>query len=297
MAQVAANGIAIEYEESGARDAPALLVINGLTCQLTWPTEGFYEGLAAAGFRVIRFDNRDIGRSTKLSGAGVPNIAAVRRQLAAGERPTLPYTLDDMAEDAVGLLDALGVARAHVVGFSMGGSIAQILAPAHPRRVASLVLMSATSNAPGLPPPPPEVAAVFTARPAKPGDRESVIDAAVAAKRTLGSRTLPTDEAVLRRAAARDIDRGIDAAGLIRQSTASFAGGSRAALVATIAAPTLVIHGDEDPLRAPVHGEDLARRIPGARLAIIAGMGHDLPAPVVPDIVRMIAEHCRAAGV
>jgi len=292
--QVRANGINIEYETFGDRGAPPLLLIMGLGGQLLlWP-EDFCRALAEAGHYVIRFDNRDVGLSTKLEQPRRPKL--VRAALAAriGLPVRAPYTLDDMAQDTVGLLDALELKRAHVAGASMGGMIAQIVAAKFPQRVDSLTLIMSTSGNPRLPGPRLELQLRLVRRP--PGDdRETLIRHSMQTWRLIGSPHYPPDERTLRAKVERSYDRSSYRHGLARQTLAIIASGSRVSLLRRIQAPTLVIHGAEDPLVPVAAGHDLAQHIPGARLSIIPGMGHDLPPALLPTFTQLIVQHAREA--
>ena len=284
MAEVQANGISITYDSFGSDQAPPVLLIMGLGAQMTrWRPE-FCEALAARGFRVIRFDNRDAGLSTHLVEAGVPDLAAVAAAMQKGEKPDVPYTLSDMAADAVGLLDALGIARAHIVGASMGGMIAQLVAADHPGHTLSLTSIMSTTGNPSLPRATPEAMAVLTNRPPHPSDEEAYLKHSVAAARVTGSPAYPADEAVLRAQSLADVKRCYEPTGFARQIAAVTATGDRRAKLNTITAPTVVVHGAADPLVPVQGGHDTAENIPGAELVIIPGMGHDLP-PVLYDTI------------
>ena len=295
MVQIAANGLTLEYEEFGDRHAPPLLLVMGLGAQLTlWPIE-LVEALVGRGFRVIRFDNRDIGLSHKMEGAKAPGM--VRHILARriGLKPRVPYTLADMAADAVGLLDALNIDKAHIVGASMGGMIAQHIAFSHPDRVLSLTsIMSSTGN-PKLPRAQKAALDVLTKRPQSLAETV-LVDHGVRIGRTIGSPGYPPDEERLRANVTRDFRRSFYPAGMPRQLAAIIADGCRRERLARIAAPTLVIHGEADPLIPLAAGQDTAAHIQGARLKIIPGMGHDLPLALVDEIADAIAEHGTAAA-
>ncbi|WP_133366641.1 alpha/beta fold hydrolase [Qipengyuania sediminis] len=294
MPQIAANGITLEYEDNGAPAAPPLLLIMGLGAQLTlWPME-LVEALAERGFRVIRFDNRDIGLSHKLEGAKAPGM--VRHILAKrlGLNPRVPYTLADMAADAAGLLDALGIARAHIVGASMGGMIAQHIAFSHPEKVASLTSIMSTSGNPRLPQARREALKVLTKRPAS-LEEAVLVEHGVRIGRTIGSPGFPADERRLRAATAANVRRSVYPQGMPRQLAAIIDDGDRRARLARVQAPTLVIHGEADPLVPVEGGRDTAAHIPGAKLKTIPGMGHDLPLELVDEIADAIAGHARAA--
>jgi pimeloyl-ACP methyl ester carboxylesterase len=294
MPQVRANGINLEYEAFGDRGAPPLVLIMGLGGQLLlWPEE-FCRALADAGHYVVRFDNRDIGLSTKLEQPRRPKLLGAAIAARLGLKVRAPYTLDDMAHDTVGLLDALQLERAHVVGASMGGMIAQIVAAKFPRRVDSLTLFMSTSGNPRLPGPRLELQLRLVRRPPA-EDRETLIRHSMQTWRLIGSPQYPPDEDILRAKVERSYDRSSYRHGLARQTLAIIASGSRVPLLRRIEAPTLVIHGAEDPLVPVAAGHDLARHISGARLSIIPGMGHDLPAPLLPTFSRLILQHAREA--
>lgn len=287
MASIAANGITIEYESFGDTKAPVVLLIMGLGAQLTlWPIE-LCEALVVRGFRVIRFDNRDIGLSMKFDAAGVPDMAALMMATMSGRKPEIAYSLEDMANDAVGLLDALGIARAHVVGASMGGMIAQLVAAHHPQRTLSLTSIMSTTGNPAIPPARPDAMAVLTNRPAT-SERETLVNFLVNAARVIGSPAYPAKAERLLARVYADLERSYSPAGYMRQMAAVIASGDRRALLAEITAPTLVIHGDADPLVPVQGGQDTAASIKGAELKIISGMGHDLPLELVETIANAI---------
>ncbi len=295
MPFVKANGIDIAYEETGESRAPAILLIMGLGTQLiAWP-DVFCEGLAKRGFRVIRFDNRDVGLSTKIEGGPPVDIGAAFANLMAGKPVVAPYKLADMAKDAVGLLDALGIAQAHVVGVSMGGMVGQLVAADFPQRTRSLVSIMSSSGDRSLPPGKPEAMAVLVAPRPDSKDREALIKHTMNLLRVIGSPGYPAEEAELRTRVERSIDRSSYAAGLARQLVAILASGSRVEALKRIGAPSLVIHGANDPLVPTEAGRHTAAQIPGAKLEIVPGMGHDLPIPLVPRLVELIATHCGAA--
>lgn len=285
-----ANGISIAYQDIGNSSGPAVVLIMGLSGQLIgWPQE-FIDGLNAAGFRVIRFDNRDAGLSEKLYERGAPNFtwAAIKNRL--GLSLGADYTLDDMAEDTVGLMDALEIDSAHVVGVSLGGMIAQLVAGHHPDRTRSLVSMMSTSGAEGLPEAREDVMALLT-RPAPEG-RDASIERTVEMM-NVNNNGHPDKEA-LRAYATLAYDRCHYPPGRTRTIIAIWASGSRLELLKTLRTPTLVIHGTDDPLIPVEHGEDTAARIPGARLRLIQGMGHGLPQAHLPTVVQAVVEHVTA---
>lgn len=290
MPNVTANGIQIEYDTFGDGSSPALLLVMGAGGQMIlWDAE-FCEALAKRGHFVIRFDNRDVGLSTKFEEAGIPDMMAAMR----GEPVRPPYSLEDMADDAVGLLDALRIEKAHICGASMGGMIAQVISYRHPERVLSLTsIMSSTGN-PELPQIKPDVlAAVFQP---VPEEREACIEHMVNMWRTLWSPGFPFDEKRLQKMMAESYDRSYYPQGMVRHSAAVFAHGYRKSSIASIKAPTLVIHGDRDPLMSVEGGKETAQLIPGAKLLIIEGMGHDMPKGAWPKIIDAISNHTMQAN-
>jgi pimeloyl-ACP methyl ester carboxylesterase len=293
MPTLTANGIRIAFDTSGDAKSTPLLLIHGLGMQLTsWPEE-FVEGLVELGFYVIRFDHRDCGLSTKFDRTGKPNpvLGWLKSRLKLPVKPA--YRLDDMAEDALGVLSSLGVARAHVVGVSMGGMVAQILAARHPQRVLSLTSIMSSSGRRGLPGPSPAIRQALLRRPANPDDVESIIDTAVALQQAIGSPAYPTPEKQLRRRAARSLRRCYCPAGVARQMLAITSAPERGDLLRAISVPTLVIHGAADPLVPLACGEDTAAQIPGARLEVIQGMGHDLPSQLNERMLALIDANAR----
>lgn len=295
MPQAQCNGLTIEYESIGEPSAAAILLVMGLGMQLvSWP-DSFCRDLAARGFRVIRFDNRDCGLSTRFAAAGRPNLALVVAASWLGRRIRLPYELADMAADAVALLDALAIERAHVVGASMGGMIAQLLAVLHPRRVASLTSIMSTTGNRRVGRPRPAALRALMSRPREATDVAAVVEHLVGVFGVIGSPRYPADAAELRRRVETSVRRGYHPDGTARQLAAVISSGDRRRQLARIAAPTLVIHGADDPLVPLAAGRDTAAHIPGARLMVMPGMGHDLPAPLLPELARVIADHCSAA--
>lgn len=288
MPRARANGIEIEYETFGDPADPALLLVMGLGAQMIlWPEE-FCSDLAARGLHVVRYDNRDVGRSTWLDQAGMPDVAGALAAAMQGRPIASPYRLRDMAADAVGLLDALEVDAAHVVGASMGGMIAQTLAIEHPARVRTLTSIMSTTGHPGLPPARPEAMAVLVT-PA-PTERAAAIEHGVRVWRTIGSPGFPFDEAEVRERAALAFDRGVNPPGIARQLVAILASGSRREALRGVQVPSLVIHGAADPLVPVEAGRDTAQAVPGAELLEFEGMGHDLPRPLWPRFVEAIAK-------
>jgi pimeloyl-ACP methyl ester carboxylesterase len=293
VARARANGIEIEYESFGQRGSRPLLLIMGLGGQLLLWEEEFCAELVERGHFVVRYDNRDVGLSTKLVDAGEPNIPEMIAAAAAGRPCQAAYTLDEMADDAAALLDALELDSAHVVGASMGGMIAQTLVLRLPERVRSLISIMSTTGNPELTLPDPEALAALMAPRAE--DREGAIEQAVSLQRIIGGTGFPFDAERTRRLATRSYDRSFYPVGMARQLAALIASGNRAPALAEVDAPTLVIHGDADPLIPLEGGRDTARAIPGAELLVIEGLGHELPPQVWPRIIDAISGHTEKA--
>jgi pimeloyl-ACP methyl ester carboxylesterase len=279
------NGIQICYDTFGDPSAPPLLLVMGLGAQMISWDEPFCAALAARDYWVVRFDNRDIGLSTRFNDAGVPDIVAMMQRQAV----QAPYTLRDMADDAVGLLDALEIDSAHVVGISMGGMIVQTMSIHHAQRVRTLTSIMSTTGNPQLPVAKPEVISLLI-RPA-PEDRDGYIASHVETWKVLGSPGFPFDEDLARERAGRAFDRGLCPEGTMRQLAAILASRSRRRALESVAVPTLVIHGDADILVPVEGGIDTAEAVPGAKLMIIEGMGHDIPVPVASRVIEAIAQH------
>jgi len=287
------NGIELAYDSFGDARAQPLILIMGLGTQMIAWDEAFCEQLAGRGYRVIRFDNRDIGQSTRLDSAGLPDVGKLLMQAMAGlpvDATKVPYTLTDMADDTIGLLDALDIDTAHVVGASMGGAIAQEIALRHPKRARTMTAIMASSGAPGLPPPKPE-ALSFLLTPS-PTDRAGYIERHRQLMRVLrGPGDFADEERLDAARAERAFERGLNPAGYARQLAAIIASGSRKERLGDVRTPTLVIHGDNDPLVPIECGIDIARSVSGARMVTVAGMGHALPRVTWTPIVDAIAEH------
>ncbi|MCX7258439.1 MAG: alpha/beta fold hydrolase [Polaromonas sp.] len=299
--KIKANGLVLEVEDSGAgldaqgRPRPAVLLIMGLGMQLiAWPPE-LVQGLVDAGYRVVRFDNRDAGLSQHFDALGTPSLLWASLKYRLNWRIKPPYSLQDMAADALGVLDALQIERAHVVGASMGGMIAQRLALLAPQRVLSLSSLMSSSGARGLPGPRPEVARAMLKRPAS-NSIDAAIDYAVGVLKSVTGPGFPVSDAALRERARAAVSRSFYPDGVVRQMVAVMADGARADALAQVAVPTLVLHGKDDPLVPFACGEDTARRIPGARLIGIDGMGHDLPSGVVALLLPALMPHLSAAA-
>jgi pimeloyl-ACP methyl ester carboxylesterase len=287
-----ANGLRLAYDEFGEPGQPVILLVMGLGTQMiAWP-ESFCRGLAQRGFHVIRFDNRDIGLSEKLDGARVPKIPGLALSSRLRLPTRVPYRLRDMAADTVGLLDSLGIPRAHFVGASMGGMIVQIVAAEHPDRVLSLTSIMSSSGDRRLPSARPEVMAAMLKRAV--GIEKPDLENTVAFWRLIGSPAYqPSDAALIERIQA-SYQRSFYPQGYARQMAAIIADGSRVSLLKRIVQPTLVIHGKQDALVPVECGIDTARHIRGARLELIDGMGHDLPEPLLPRFVDLITGHALA---
>lgn len=287
MPQAKANGITLEYDVTG--DGEPLILIMGLGAQMTrWP-QGFVDKLAAQGLKVIRFDNRDVGLSEKIEAAGLPDMPAIIQAIMSGQKPDVAYTLDDMAADAVGLLDALDIGRAHVVGASLGGMVAQLVAADHPHRTLSLTSIMSTTGNRALPPAAPEAMAVLNNRGPDPHeDLEGYLAHSARGASVIGSPAYPQDPAKQREDALASFRRAYYPPGFARQYAAAVACPDRRPKLATINTPTVVIHGAADPLVPLAGGQDTAASIPGAELKVIDGMGHDLPAPLFDEIIEAI---------
>jgi len=288
-----ANGVDLCWDSFGDPTAPPLLLIMGLGSQMIAWHDAFCAQLAQASTsHVIRFDNRDVGRSTRLTSLGVPDIAALMGQALAGKPFTTPYTLRDMANDTAALLDALKIERAHVVGASMGGAIGQELAIHHPQRMRSFTSIMSSTGDPGLPQPTPEAMQVlFTPAPLT---LDAYLPHFARVWNVLRGPDFPQDEALDAERARAVFARGLNPAGTARQLAAIFASGNRKPALRAVRVPTLVIHGDADPLVPVAHGIDVAAAIPGARLLRIPRMGHALPIAMWPQIIEAIAQHTAA---
>jgi pimeloyl-ACP methyl ester carboxylesterase len=287
--QISANGVSLEVEDHGPTNGEPLLLVMGLGMQLVaWHPE-FVALLVARGFRVIRFDNRDIGLSQRFDHFGVPNLALDSLRYLVGMKIDAPYTVATMADDTAGVLDALGLRAAHVCGASMGGMIAQQLAVRHPGRVKSLTLMMTSSGSRRLPGPTLKVRGALLSRPKNPRDERSIVEHYVKLYKLIGSPGYPSDDATLYARLGESVRRSYRPQGTARQMVAIAADGDRSALLAGIRVPTQVIHGKGDPLVPAAAGIDLASRIAHAELDLISGMGHDLPSELWPRFVANIS--------
>ncbi|MBO6668792.1 alpha/beta hydrolase [Parvibaculum sp.] len=295
MPQVKANGITLEYESFGPQDRETILLIMGLGAQLTmWPTE-LCDELVKRGYRVIRYDNRDVGLSHKFDEHGMPDMTAIFGALMAGQPAQSPYSLDDMAADAVGLLDALSVKQAHIAGASMGGMIAQLVAANHPERTLSLTSIMSTTGNPEVPQGKPEAMAVLMT-PAPEGDIPAAIERGILAWNTIGSPGYRTDDETLRQWVTRDVNRSLYPVGTARQMAAIVANGDRREKLKNIKVPAVVLHGVDDPLVPVEGGRDTAKSIPGAELREVPGMGHDFPLALVDTFADAIEAAAKRAA-
>jgi pimeloyl-ACP methyl ester carboxylesterase len=289
MPNVKANGVQIEYDTFGDSSSPALLLIAGNGAQIYFWDAEFCELLVKRGYFVIRFDNRDAGLSTKFEEAGIPDFGAAIKALMEGNPVESAYTLDDMADDAVGLLNTIGIQKAHICGASMGGMIAQVIAYRHPKHVLSLTSIMSTTGNPDLPQAKPEtIAAVLEPAPA---ERKAFVEHMMNVWRKIWSPGFPFEETRARTFIEKSYDRSYYPQGAVRQNIALLANGDRRESLSTIAVPTLVIHGADDPLIPCEGGKDTALVIPGAKLFIISGMGHDMPKGVWAQITDAISDN------
>lgn len=279
--QIEANGISLEYETFGAHDNPTVVLIRGLGTQMIrWP-RNLIDGIVSAGFHVVIFDNRDVGLSQKFEDPDLPSPA---------------YSMGDMAQDVVGLLDALGIGKAHIFGISMGGMIAQVLASRHADRTLSLVSVMSSTNNPDLPPASEAAMKTLTPDPNAPMDRESILRRSVEGAKVIGSPGFPQTDDELYDAAAKSYDRCHHPAGIARQMAAIIAEGDRRGELARVTCPTLVIHGTADQLVPPEGGEDTAANIKGAELWPIDGMGHDIPPALADAMLERVVPFFKTAS-
>ena len=285
MPKANVNNIEIEYETIGNPNSKPLLLIAGLGSQLLAWSDEICESLAESGFFIIRFDNRDVGLSTKFDDAGIPDMMEISAAYNRGEKPDIPYTLEDMTDDAVGILDALNIDKAHICGASMGGMIAQIIAYKHPSRVQSLTVIMSTTGNPELPPSKPEILMQFFAP--VPSEREAYIDEMVKRDSLIyGNFTNNEDQG--RDYRTKEYDRSYYPEGIARQLASMAIPGNIKPKISAIRAPTIIIHGSEDPFNHIEAGKEIASTIPGAELLIIDGMGHSFPSEIIPHIVKAL---------
>ncbi len=285
--------VELDYEVHGRPEGRPLVLLRGLGTQRIQWDPAFCRALVEAGHQLVVFDNRDVGLSTHLHEAGTPDLGAVMQAVREGTPPPVPYTLDAMADDVAGLLDALGWASAHIAGISMGGMITQVVGYRHPERVRSLVPIMASTGNPALTGPTP--AALEALLTPSPEERDAYVEAALRNARVFGSPGYPPDPDATRELAGRCFDRAFDPAGIARQFAAVQGHGDRRPQLKRIAAPTLVIHGLDDPLVPVEGGRDTAASIPGAELLEIPGMGHDVPPGLFGTLAQAIGGHTRKA--
>jgi len=286
MTKIRANGIELEYDETGPANGIPFLMINGFGSQMTSWSDEFRQSLATSGLRFIRFDNRDVGLSQKWHGV-VPDIRNVLHAVREGRKPDIPYTLNDMAADAAGLLDALNIESAHIAGASMGGMIAQLVALNHAAKTRSLISIFSTTGDPSLPPSSPEALATLTTPPPA-QDRASVIAHSVKGRRTYATTRFPFDEQRAAALAGAAYDRSYYPEGTSRQYAAISTGSPRTERLKSLKVPTLVLHGSADTLLRPQCGRHTAECIPGAEYHEIEGWGHDMPPQMVPLVSAFI---------
>jgi proline iminopeptidase len=299
MPSVEANGLRLEYEACGNEKNPPMVLVMGLGVHMLFWPDALCETLAAEGFHVIRIDNRDCGLSSSLDHLGVPSVGIEYLKYQLRLKVKAPYLIDDMAKDTAAFIDALGLGRAHIVGASMGGMIGQNLAAQFPEKVLTLTSIMSSTGSRALPGPRPKALRAILQPGTKPGDIEAGTRRMMNVLRVIGSQAYPTPEAELRAFCERHVRRAQNPAGQMRQLTAIAASGDRTAIVRRIKAPTLVLHGTDDPLLPAACGEATARAIQegggDATYVALEGMGHDFPAPLVPRIAKLIVERCRAA--
>lgn len=288
MPKVKVNDVEIEYDIIGDPTSKPILLIAGLGSQLLAWSDEICENLANYGFFVIRFDNRDVGLSTKFKEAGILDFMEINAAYARGELPQVPYTLEDMVDDAIGVIDALNIDKAHICGASMGGVIAQILAYKHPARILSLTVIMSTTGNPELPQAKPKIMAQFFAP--VPSEREAYIEETIKRDRLIHG-SFPYDEDQGRDYRTREYDRSYYPEGVARQLAAMAVPGNIKPYISAIQAPTLVIHGSEDPFNSVEAGKEIASTIPGAELLILDGMGHSFPREIMPQVIDAIVEN------
>lgn len=294
MPEVTANGITIHYDDHGPKDGDPLILIMGFGAQMTlWPME-LVDALVGHGFRVIRHDNRDIGLSHKFDGVKAPGLLKLTLLGKLGFMPKVPYTLADMAADSVGVLDALGIESAHIVGGSMGGMIAQHVAARHPGKTKTLTSIFSTTGNPKLSPAKKEALKTLITRPSS-MEEDALVEHGIKLARAIGSPGYPAPEDRLRERTLESVRRSVYPEGPTRHLSAIVSDGDRRAMIKGITAPTLVLHGEDDPLVPVDGGRDTAENIPGAMIKTWPGWGHDLPMEMVGNIADAIAEHAKSA--
>ncbi len=296
MPEAQVNGITIYYEVDGPEDGKPILLITGVGTQMTRYPQPFVDKLVARGYRVVRMDNRDIGLSQKFTEHGIPDFRAVTQAKAEGKQPDLPYQLSDMAADSAALLDHLGIDKAHVCGFSMGGMIVQLMAIEHPEKVLSMTTVMSNSGNPDLPRGTDEaMAALTTPRPDPTTDREGYIASSVKLAQVIGSPAWPQPEELIRENIITDLDRSYHPTGFARQYAAILATYDRRPYLQELTIPVAVIHGVQDPLVPVEGGRDTAANTPGAELIEIDGMGHNIPPEIYDRLIDGIEVATRKA--
>jgi pimeloyl-ACP methyl ester carboxylesterase len=293
MASINAKHGSIEYEVEGRDTAEPLVLLSGLGAQLVRWSPVLRKSLVDRGFRVFRLDNRDVGLSARYDSAGTPDLAVVAAAVAKGEPPPLPYTLDDMAADVVTLLDALAIERAHVVGRAMGGYIAQLFAARYPGRVRSLTLIMSSTGNPDLPGPTPEMQAMLAVRASGEQDPETMVAQGLAFAQRLSGPVYKIDPDRVRNRILLELDRGYTSGGYARQLAAIMADGDRRQRIQHIRAPTMILHGEADPLVNVAGARELAATIPGSALRTFPHMGHEIPDQLIPHVVKAICDVAR----
>lgn len=296
MPQVSSNGIFLEYERFGRAGDETILLIMGLGSQLIHWLESLCQDLAGRGYQVIRFDHRDIGLSTKIENGRTPKPASVLIAKTLGMKSPAAYTLEDMADDVVGLLDNLNIDKAHIVGASMGGMIAQLIAGHHPERTLSLTSIMSTTGHPSLPPSRLSATLALLSKPRDPNDPEAIIQRGIKLWKVIGSPAHPADDETLRHKVVSAMERSYYPAGRARHMAASLSARHRRQLLKTISSPALVLHGRDDPLIPVACGIDTARHLQNATLKVIPGMGHDFPEALMPVFADAIHEVARQAA-
>ena len=291
MGKIPANGVELEVEVTGPAEGIPLLIVNGYASQMTsWPDE-FHQAFSSQGYRVIRFDNRDVGLTQKFDGI-IPDMRAVAKAMAEGRTPAVPYTLNDMADDAAAMLDELGISAAHIAGASMGGMIAQLIALRHPHKTRSLISLMSTTSDPSLPRSDPRAQEALMSK-APSEEKDAVVEHAVKTRLVIGSPGFPEDQNAVRARFAMNYERSYYTEGALRQWAAVMATPPRTEMLKTLSCPTLVIHGDADILIKPEAGRHTAACIKGAELKIIPGWGHNMPITAVNAISEPVIEFMR----
>ena len=292
MPRIKANGLEFEYDARGPENGQPVVLVMGYTAQMiNWP-DAFCDGVADAGYRVVRFDNRDIGLSSELSDKGAPDIGAIFEKVMTGQDATAlaPYLLDDMAMDTVAIIDALGLGPSHIIGASMGGMIAQLVALNHPEQVRSVIPAMTTSGATGLPQAEPEASKVLTQQPESQA-REHVVPQGVKARKIIGSHPSVQDsDAHIEERVGAAYDRSYRPLGAARQYAAIVAQPRWHDRLPDLKAPMMVMHGEVDPLIPILNGRDIADRVPGAKFVEVKKWGHDMASPLIPELTKHVTD-------